>query len=88
MAILPNELLTEVCCYASVSTRTLKQLRLADRTMSAIASKFLFAVVEFILLPKSIENARNIMGHSTLRRHVKALRYFGERLNPRFADHE
>jgi len=79
MAILPNELLSEICSHADIAT--LKQLRLTDRSFNVMSSKFLFEEIEFILLPESIEKAQKIMGHSTLRHLVTTLRYFGSRLN-------
>jgi hypothetical protein len=80
MAILPNELLSEVCSHADI--RTLKQLRLVDRTMNDFAAKFLFQEVYLILLPESIENVRQLIRHPVYKHYVRCLRYFADRLSP------
>ena len=86
MAILSNELLSEICSHAN--NTTLKQLRLVNQTLNHFAAECLFEDIPLILLPDSVDNLRKIIDHPTLRCYVRSITYCAERLDSQWENYE
>ena len=56
MPALPTEVFALICAQSEIST--LKQLRLANRTLSVLSAKDLFQEIYVMLLPDGVEKVR------------------------------
>ena len=86
MERLPPELLATVCSFSDI--RSLKKLRLVNKTFADIAAKFLFEALHVTLIPRYLHKVTEVAHHPTLRFHVRTLFFNDHILDQKFAEYE
>ena len=86
MERLPPELLAPICSFSD--TRSLKKIRLVNKTFADIAAKFLFETLCVTLIPRYLHKVTEVAYHPTLRFHVHTLAVSYDILDQKFAEHE
>ena len=86
MERLPPELLATVCSFSDI--KSLKKLRLVNKTFADIAAKFLFETLYVTLIPRYLHKATEVAYHPTLRFHVHTLVFHDDVLDQKFAKYE
>lgn len=86
MERLPPELLAPVCSFSDI--RSLKKLRLVNKTFADIGARFLFETLYVTLIPRYLHKVTEVAYHPTLRFHVHTLVFHYDILDQKFAEYE